>query len=166
MIQARRLVPTVGRGALLAGLLLGAPAPVGAAEISAFLSGATPGAAWAAGAGGMLTITLFNVVGAEVEAARQGSELSGRSLWTLSGKAYVGPSIGRLVPYVGLGAGVYSESVPGDDDQGTYGSIFVGAKLKFPFGLVVRGEYQWLTLPETVPLPMDQRYLVGLGLAF
>ena len=166
MIPFRRLLPTVGRGACLAGLLLGLQAPVRAAEVTAFASGATPGAKWGAGFGGILTITLFNVVGAEIEVARQGGELAGTSLLTLSGKAYVGPSIGRFVPYVGLGAGVYLESLPADDDRGTLGSVFVGAKLKFPFGLVVRGEYQWLTLPEAAPAQMDQRYFVGLGLGF
>lgn len=166
MSPARRLLPTVASAFLVAGLLLSPAEPARGAEITVFLSGATPGEVWAGGFGGMLTITLFNVVGAEVEGARQGGELGGGSLWTLSGKAYVGPSIGRLVPYVGIGAGVYLESLPIDDDKGTLGSLFLGAKLKFPFGLVVRAEYQWLTLPEAAPLPMDHRYFVGLGLGF
>jgi hypothetical protein len=166
MPPARRLLPTAGATLLVAGMLLSRPVPAGAAEITVFVSGASPGEVWGSGFGGMLTITLFGVVGAEVEGARQSGEPGTGSLWTLSGKAYVGPSFGRLVPYVGIGAGVYLESLPVDDDRGTIGSVFVGAKLKFPFGLVVRGEYQWLTLPDAAPLPMDQRYFVGLGLGF
>jgi hypothetical protein len=44
--------------------------------------------------------------------------------------------------------------------------MFVGAKLKFPFGLVLRGEYQWVDLPAAAPLALDQRYFFGLGLGF
>jgi hypothetical protein len=166
MLPARRLLPTAGAALLAAAALLAQPVPARAAEVTVFVSGASPGAVWGGGFGGMLTITLFGVVGAEVEGARQSGEPGTGSLWTLSGKAYVGPSFGRISPYVGLGAGVYLESLPVNDDKGTIGSVFVGAKLKFPFGLVVRGEYQWLTLPELAPLPMDHRYFAGLGLGF
>ena len=111
----------------------------------------------------MLTITLFNFVGGELEGAYQASELAETNVVSGAAKAYLGPSIGRFVPYAGLGAGAYRESLPGRSDQGTYGLVFVGAKLKFPFGLVVRGEYQWLTLPSDVlaaarqPVPVRGR---------
>jgi hypothetical protein len=114
----------------------------------------------------MLTITLFNIVNGEIEGCWQGSALTDTSVSSLAAKAYLGPSIGRLVPYIGLGAGVYRESLPTQSDQGTSGMVFVGLKLKFPFGLVIRGEYQWMTLPEEVLLPLDNRYLVGVGLSF
>ena len=60
----------------------------------------------------------------------------------------------------------YRESLPGRSDQGTYGLVFAGAKLKFPFGLVIRGEYQWITMPSDVLLPLDNRYLLAAGLSF
>jgi hypothetical protein len=154
--------PSLALGALV--LLAAEPAP--AAEITAFVSGAGPGETWSTGYGGMLTITLFNIVGAEVEGAWQGGSVPSTSLFTLSGKAYLGPSFGSVVPYVGLGAGLYRESVPAGSDTGTVGSVFVGAKLKFPFGLVIRGEYQWISLPMAAPLGLDHRYLVGAGLGF
>jgi hypothetical protein len=166
MPRARRRAAAAGRAAVAALLLCAASAPARAAELTAFVSGATPGASWGTGFGGALTITLFNVVGAEVEGARQAGELPSTSLWTLSGKAYLGPSFGRLVPYVGIGAGVYLESLPVSDDRGTLGLVFVGAKLKFPFGLIIRGEYQWTSLPMAAPVVMDHRYFVGLGLGF
>jgi hypothetical protein len=164
MTRPRSLRPLLATGAMLAASLL-LPATARSAEIGIFLSGASPGDAWAGGFGGTLTITLFNVVGAEIEGAKQSGELDG-ALWTLQGKAYLAPSIGRLVPYVGVGAGVYLESRPGDDDQGTLGTVFAGAKLKFPIGLVVRAEYQWVSLPEAAPVPMDHRYYLGAGLGF
>jgi hypothetical protein len=136
------------------------------AEISAFMTGGKPGEAWKAGYGGMLTITLFNLVHGEVEGAYQGSELPSTSLFTASAKAYLGPSIGRFVPYAGIGAGVYLENLPGEDDQGTTGLVFVGAKLKFPMGLVLRAEYQWIDMPTPAPVQLDERYLFAVGLGF
>ena len=93
----------------------------------------------------MLTITLFNIVHGEIEGRGQGSELRGTSLVTASAKAYLGPTFGRFVPYAGLGAGVYHQIAarrrrPGYDRA----SSSPGVKLKFPFGLVLRGEYQWV----------------------
>jgi hypothetical protein len=169
--KGHRLSAAVLPAALLLGLAL-APGPsASAAELTGFVSGASPSATWGTGYGGMLTITLFNIVGAEIEGAWQGAdsavpEADRYSYFSLSGKAYVGPSIGRFVPYVGLGAGVYRLSLPNASDQGSLGSFFVGAKLKFPLGIVVRGEYQWLKLPQGTLLPLDERFFVGVGLSF
>jgi len=163
LIDLRRL----GRSAAFLGLLLAAAATQSpAAEISAFATGGSPGDVWKTGYGGMLTITLFNIVGGELEGAYQGSNLAETNVVSGAAKAYLAPSIGRFVPFAGLGAGAYRESLPGKSDQGTYALIFVGAKLKFPFGLVIRGEYQWLDLPDQVLLPLDNRYLFAAGLTF
>ena len=56
--------------------------------------------------------------------------------------------------------------MPVDDDEGTTGLVFVGLKLKFPMGLVLRGEYQWLDMPEAAPVKLDNRYFFGVGLSF
>ena len=158
--------------ALLAFVLAAAAVESRAAEITAFATGADPGATWKKGYGGMLTITLFNFVGGELEGAYQGSDLAETSIVSGAAKAYLGPSIGRFVPYAGLGAGAYRESLPGRSDQGTYALVFAGAKLKFPFGLVLRGEYQWIDMPgepgepDAVLLPLENRYLFALGLSF
>ena len=152
--------------ALLAFVLAAAAVESRAAEITAFATGADPGNTWKTGYGGMLTITLFNIVGGELEGAYQGSDFAETSVVSGAAKAYIGPSIGRFVPYAGLGVGAYRESLPGKSDQGTYGMVFAGAKLKFPFGLVIRGEYQWLDLPDDVLLKLDNRYLLALGLSF
>ena len=151
---------------LLLVLCLGAARAASPAEISAFMAGGRPGEAWKTGYGGMLTITFFNLVHGEVEGAHQGSELVGTSLSTIAAKAYLGPTFGRLVPYAGLGAGAYLESLPADDDKGTTGLVFVGAKLKFPFGLVLRAEYQWVDMPEAAPVQLDHRYFFAAGLSF
>ena len=151
---------------VLVGLFLGSVRPVSPAELTVFLSGASPGETWGTGYGGILTITLFNIVGGDLEGAWQGSDLPSTSLFSLSAKAYIGPQLGRFVPYGGIGVGVYRESVLNDSDTGTLGLVFLGLKLKFPFGLVIRGEYQWVDLPMPAPIDLDHRYILGLGLTF
>ena len=163
-MSPRRCIPL--RVLLVAGLLFAATEPATPAEIGVFLSSADPGESWSTGWGGTLTITLFNLIGGELEGVWQPSPFPSTSLLTLSAKAYIGPSFGRLVPYGGIGAGVYRESVPGDSDNGSLGLVFLGLKLKFPFGLVIRGEFQWVDLPTPAPVDLDHRYFVGLGLGF
>lgn len=160
--------PTLRRLTTLAFALgcLALARPAAPAEISGFVSGARPGEAWSRGYGGMLTISFFDLVHGEVEGAYQGSPLADTRLLTASGKAYLGPTLGRLVPYAGIGAGVYRESVASGSDNGTLGSVFVGMKVRFPIGLVLRAEYQWLDLPEPAPLQLDNRYFVAAGLRF
>ena len=150
----------------LAALASSAVRPAGAAELTVFTTGASPDQTWNRGYGGMMTITLFNIVHGDLEGAWQGGVVLDTSLTTAAAKAYLGPSIGRFVPYAGLGAGVYRESLPTRTDTGTNGLVFVGAKFKFPFGLVVRAEYQWITMPSDVLLPLDNRYLFAAGLSF
>ncbi len=162
-----RSLRRLARPAALFALVLAATAAESrAAEITAFAAGADPGESWKTGYGGMLTITLFNIVGGELEGAYQGSDFAETSAVSGAAKAYLGPSIGRFVPYAGVGVGAYRENLPTKSDQGTYGLVFAGAKLKFPFGLVIRGEYQWLDLPDDVLLKLDNRYLIALGLSF
>ena len=165
------MLKITGRRALVAVLLAAGlvtlPArDARAAEISVLVGSGSPDTAWGTLWGGMLTITLFNIVHGEVEGARQSGAFEGTSLYTASAKAYLGPTFGRFVPYGGIGAGVYHQSLPVDDDQGTTGLVFVGAKLKFPMGLVLRGEYQWISLPDAAPVPLDNRYFFAVGLSF
>ncbi len=160
--RARWVLPALA----LAFLLCSGAGSASAAELTAFLSGASPGETWGRGYGGMFTISLFNVVHGDVEGAYQTSDLADTSFTSIAAKAYLGPSIGRLVPYGGLGVGAYSESLPNGSDKGTFGSVFVGIKLKFPMGLVLRAEYQWISLPSGVKLDLGNRYLFGAGLSF
>jgi hypothetical protein len=145
-------------------LVVGATRSASPAELTVFVSSGLPTADWGRGYGGAFTITLFNLVHGEVEGARQASDLAGTSLLSLSAKAYAGPSIGRFVPYVGLGAGVYVEARPGGDDRGTHGVFFVGTKFKLPLGVLLRAEYDWVTLPAAAPVKLDGRLFIGVGI--
>jgi hypothetical protein len=42
----------------------------------------------------------------------------------------------------------------------------VGVKFKFPLGVLVKGEYQWVHMPEDALILMDNRYYFGAGLTF
>lgn len=155
-------------GAVLLLLALAATSttPAGAAEATLFLSGASPGIVWKGGVGGAFAITLFNIAGVEVEGAHQGGEIEGSGILTASGRIFVAPPIGRVVPYGGLSVGTYRSTLGSDDDWGTMSGVFVGAKLKLPLGLVLRGEYQWTHFPDAVLVPMEARYYAGVGLHF
>jgi len=143
-----------------------APSTAKAADIGVFVSGADPSAFWSHGFGGYLGITLFNVVGLEIEGAKQNGEVADSSMFSLSGRAFLAPSFGRLVPYGGLSFGGFRESLGDQDDWKRRTSVFVGAKLKFPLGLTFRGEYEWVDVSNDSLIPMDHRYYGGVGFSF
>jgi len=151
---------------LLAGGFFLLPRGAAAAEITAFASGANPGPFWARGFGGSLAITLFDVGGVEVEGARQGGDVPDSSMLSFSGRAFLAPPTGRLIPYGGLAAGVYRQKLGSDDDWGTVKGIFVGVKFKVGLSFQVRGEYEWISLPDKALLPMEGRYSLGATLRF
>jgi opacity protein-like surface antigen len=167
MVHRNPLARRALQGLTLAFLVLAAPAR--AAEITAFVSGAGPAEAWTRGYGGTLTITLLDLVHGELEGMSQHSDLPDTRFVSGSAKAYLGPTFGRLVPYAGLGVGIYHwgrESDVGSDDNSGYSLAFIGLKLKLPAGIVARGEYQWLNVEESLAMPLDHRVLVGVGLRF
>jgi hypothetical protein len=160
---ARARISTI---AVLALVCLAGARTARPAEISVFVAGANPAETWSRGWGGILGVSLFSIVHGEIEGAWQGSELPSTSILTGHAKAYLGPTFGALTPYAGLGVGLYHASFVGGSDSGTLGSAFIGLKLKFPLGVGLRGEYQWLNLPQPAPLQLDSRYLFALGLHF
>jgi hypothetical protein len=140
---------------------------VGAAELAAFVSGATPGPNWSGtGFGASLTITLLNLVGVELEGARQGGVLTDSSMLSGSGRAFLAPPIGRFVPYGGLAVGAYRQTLGSRDQWGTLTGVFVGARIKLPLGLLIKGEYEWVHLPTDALIAMDGRYYGGVGISF
>ncbi len=145
-------------------LVAGCARSASPAELSVFVSFGLPSADWGRGYGGVFTISLFNLVHGEVEGARQAGDLAGTGLLSLSAKVYAGPTVGRFVPFIGIGVGVYDETRPGPDDQGTLGLFFVGSKLKLPLGVVLRAELDWISLPPAAPVKLSGRFLIGVGI--
>jgi opacity protein-like surface antigen len=169
MIDRAQVVP--GRtlrllAALCAALALSTPS-ASAGELTALLSGAGPGDQWTRGYGGALTFTFFDIANGELEGLAQGNELPNTRFVSGTAKAYVGPTIGRIVPYAGLGVGFYHFGRQLlEDENSNFTLKFVGLKVKLPPGIVVRGEYQWLDLEEDPVTPLGHRVLVGVGLRF
>lgn len=139
--------------------------PAGAAELTGFLAVARPGENWAGGAGAAFGIGFLQVLHFEAEVARMPGELEEQSQWSGVGSAFVAPSIGRLVPYAGLGVGVYRQKDRGLSDTGVVRNLVLGVKLKAAL-LVVKGEYRRISLPDDALIDMDHRFSVGAGISF
>ena len=101
-----------------------------------------------------------------MEGAHQAGEVLDSGLVTVSGRVFIAPPFGRVVPYAGLSVGAYRATLGSEDDWGTLSGVFVGAKLKLPVGLVLRAEYQWTHFPADALIPMDARFSAGVGLSF
>jgi hypothetical protein len=166
MTASRRLSGWAGLAWVVAFVLFASAGPAAPAELTAYVSGASPTSSWNAGYGGMLTITLFNIVHGDAELGWQAGDASGTGVLLVAAKAYVGPTIDRIVPYVGLGVGYYAEGKPGDDKAGSLGELFVGMKVKLPLGFLLRGELQRTSLGSSPPIPLDTRFFLGAGISF
>ena len=136
------------------------------AELSAFVSGANPNELWGTGLGGAFGITLFNIVGLEFEGSWQGGQTAASEMWSGSGRVYVGPTFQRFVPYIGISTGLYRQSLRSTSDTGSMHGVFGGLKLKLPMGVILKAEYQRISLPDDALVPMDSKYLIGAGLSF
>jgi hypothetical protein len=155
---------TRSRAALVLLLLLPS-VPARAAELTAFLAVAKPDANWAGGAGGAFGINFLQVLHFEAEVAHLPGEILDQGQWTVVGSAFVAPSIGRLVPYAGLGVGGYRQTFLDTSDTGVVRNFVVGVKVKL--GLVlVKGEYRKISLPDEAPIEMHDRFSVGAGVSF
>ncbi len=152
------------RLALALALLL-ACFPAGAAELTGFLAVARPGETWAGGAGAAFGISFLQVLHFEAEVARMPGEIEDQSQWSAVGSALVAPSIGRLVPYAGLGVGGYRQKDRGLSDTGVVRNLVLGVKVKAAL-LVVKAEYRRISLPDEALLDMDHRFSVGAGISF
>ena len=160
------------RRAVAALLFLGIfalPRASSAGELAAFAAWGRPGEAWGMGFGGSFTLYFFNIVGVELEGARQPIAVGDARMITISGRALVAPSSGRFVPYGGLSIGGYNQSSGSNliqYDWGTLSGAFLGLKLKLPAGLIAKGEYDWIHLSGQPLIPMDARYSLAAGISF
>ena len=139
--------------------------PASAAEITAFLSKATPDDDCASGVGGAFSIGLLSIVHFEGEFCRQSMEIEGGQMYTLTGSVLIAPPTGKIVPYGGLGIGGFRQELDERSDTGSLTALVLGLKFK-PGLLVIKAEYRRLGLSGDPFFPMDNRYSVGAGLAF
>jgi hypothetical protein len=78
----------------------------------------------------------------------------------------VAPAIGPLVPFAGVGIGVYRQSLGAANTTDVVRSFAAGLKVNIGRVFVVRGEYRRFTLSGAVRIEMDQRLSVGAGIQF
>jgi hypothetical protein len=151
--------------ALALAAALGGASAAEAGDVTAFVTFPSPKDDWARGYGAALTSTWFHVVALEAEAARLPVEDSAGTMTTFSGSALLAPPVGPIVPYGGLGVGLFRQSIGSAADTGTLRTFILGAKLKLGL-LVVRGDYRSLHLSGEPLLPMDKRVSFGAGISF
>lgn len=146
--------------------LLGGARSSSAVELSAFISGASPGDTWTRGYGGTLSTTWFHVFALEAEAAHQPGNVPDINLTSFTGSALLAPPIGFLTPYGGIGFGAYRESIVNGSDTGTLKAYILGAKIKLAGVIVLRGEYRRFDLQSSAPIPLRHRISAGAGVVF
>jgi hypothetical protein len=170
MIIQNRPSPALGRGAVaLLGLFLAlAVAPTGATagDVTAFVTLPSPREEWGRGYGAALTSTWFQVLHFEGEAARLQGELPDTSMTTFTGSALLGPKVGVLTPYGGVGVGLFRQTVASESDLGTLRALIFGAKVRLGPLVIVKGEYRRLSLSGTPLVPLTSRVAAGVGISF
>jgi hypothetical protein len=145
---------------------LAAPGSARAGDIVVFVSDPRPGELWERGYGAALSFSFFKLVTFEGEAARMPAIGVDRDMTSFTGSALFSPPIGKLVPYAGVGVGVYRQAVGDDSDTGTLGVLVAGLKLTLGGLVVIKGEYREFELPDEAPLLADSRFSIGAGISF
>ena len=167
MTESRRTHPYRWLTLLLGLAALGAPGrPAEAGDAMVFAALASPREDWKTGYGASLSSTWFKVLNFEAEAGRTSAETVGGTMTAFTGSALIAPPVGILIPYGGVGVGVFRQTLGGDSDTGTLKCLVLGAKLKLGPLLIVKGEYRRFDLSGEPLLPMDKRISVGAGLSF
>src|SRR5262245_24915833 len=136
-----------------------------AGDVTAFVTLPSPDVSWSRGYGAALTTSFFGVTALEFEAARVPLDTNTGTMTSFTANALVQLPIAALVPYFGVGFGVYRQSIADLGETSTVGTFVVGAKLKLGL-LVVRGDYRRLNLHGDPLLPMDSRVTFGAGISF
>jgi hypothetical protein len=171
-----RLRPTLLVLPLAAALILlpGALDAARAGDVVVFVALPSPADAWGRGYGAALSSTWFRVLTFEGEAARVRGETLGtaagsasdRSLTSFTASALLSPPIGGVIPYGGLGVGLFRQTLGSASDTGRLKALVLGVKLRVKDLLVLKGEYRRLELSGNPLLPMDSRVSFGAGIAF
>jgi hypothetical protein len=137
-----------------------------AGDVTVFATLPSPSETWNRGFGAALASTWFNVLTFEGEAARMPGDLADRGLTSFTASALLSPPIGGLIPYGGLGVGVFRQTLGERSDTGTLSALVVGLKVRIKNLIVIRGDYRRLQLSGEPLLAMDSRVSFGAGIAF
>ncbi|HVR71308.1 MAG TPA: hypothetical protein VMT87_10740 [Vicinamibacteria bacterium] len=153
-------------GALAVALFLGSPGGARAGDITVFATFPSPAENWNRGYGAALSSTWFRVLTFEGEAARVPGETPDVGMTSFTASALLAPPIGGLIPYGGLGVGLFRQTLGSEADTGTLRALVLGVKLRIQDLLVLKAEYRRLELSGDPLLAMDTRVSFGAGIAF
>jgi hypothetical protein len=137
-----RLRHRIALAALVAATATVPGTPARAGDVVVFAAQAYPDEGWSLGYGAALGSTWFRVLTFEGEFARLPGENHEGSVTTFTGSALLGPPIGALVPYGGLGVGVYRVSLGEASETATLSCLVLGLKLRVKELLVLKAEYR------------------------
>ena len=150
---------------MCAAIVLVGARPAWAGDVTAFVTIPSPSEVWDRGYGAALTTTWFQAIALEGEAARVPGDLGDSSMSSFTGSALLAPPLGPLVPYGGVGIGIFRQTIGTESDTGTVRCFVVGLKLKLGLA-VVKGEYRRIDLSGEPLLDMDKRISFGAGISF
>ena len=136
-----------------------------AGDVTVFMTFPSPSEHWDRGYGAALTSTWFTAIGLEAEAARVPLDSADGTMTSFTGSVLLTPPLGALIPYGGVGIGVYRQSVSDLGETSTLRTFVLGAKVKLGL-LVVKADYRSLKLSGDPLLPMDRRLSLGAGISF
>jgi hypothetical protein len=148
------------------GLALSMAATAGAGDITAFVAVATPREKWSRGYGAALSSTWFKVLTFEGEAARLPGATTDAAMTSFTASALISPPIKELVPYGGVGYGLFRQTKASDSDIGRLRALILGVKTRIKDLIVLKAEYRKLELSGVPLVAVDQRVSLGAGLAF
>jgi hypothetical protein len=137
-----------------------------AGDVTAFVALPTPTENWSRGYGAALTSTWFKVLTFEGEAARVAGETPEAGMTSFTASAFLSPPIGGLVPYGGVGVGLFRQTLGSDSDLGRLRALVLGVKVRLKDLIVLKGEYRRLELSGDPLLAMDSRVSFGAGVSF
>ena len=152
--------------ALAVAFVAACPTVARAGDVTVFATFPSPSENWTRGYGAALSSTWFRVITFEGEAARVPGETSDVGMTSFTASALLSPPIGGLIPYGGLGVGIFRQTLGSEADTGRLRALVLGVKLRVQDLLVLRAEYRRLELSGDPLLAMDNRISVGAGIAF
>jgi len=137
-----------------------------AGDVTVFVARPDPSEPWREGFGATLGAGILGLGALEVEAVRFAADGPEGDMTSFSGTALIAPSVGPLVPFAGLGLGLYRQSLGSASQTDVVRSFAAGLKINVGRVFVIRGEYRRLTFAGTPLIEMDRRYSLGAGIQF
>jgi hypothetical protein len=147
-------------------LVAAAADPAAAGDVTVFVALPSPTETWGRGYGAALSSTWFRVLTFEGEAARVPGKTPDAGMTSFTASALLSPPIGSLIPYGGVGVGLFRQTLGTESDLGRLRALVLGVKLRLQDLIVLKAEYRRLELSGDPLLTMDSRVSFGAGIAF